>query len=655
MKRFAVAVLAALTVAVVAVPAQAQVTTYHGQWLCDDRGIVMALGGIETQLWRRGSPDYFPVEWVGGIADSGFANPDGTFSLRSGDGEDNHFIRMALRDSAGVRLKDWGGINDWSIDLEGYRNNTPDRDLFGRLFITEGQSHKCAIWRGLHLAHRDFRDLMGFPPPTGSGGLLIQADAPGQTPLADDVEIWWTPGYVTGYAGGGDDSLTRHEFGHVIRHGYDGDATHFFGDVAAHGYLRGHDSCLRSGGMGYAFNEGWAEYWAHDYYPAPNCEGAAPDDYTIEGNVAAALADVEARCYYGNRVPMVNILRSNRGTIHSFPEFFSHVVCPAPLLVYAFPPMLAPPPPIELTPSERAALARTDVRELDSQIGRLRGALQVAESKAAKPLECKKTPCEAALKRAVLPAVLRTEIALAQLARNAADDGDTAAEQAAMDKLSFKRLNDMEKARERADRIKAARISADGIRDALKAGRAVFAKDKSAKTRRLRSLLGSRLASFRKAQRGATGVPGLILDQALAGRIKKMPPIPFPNPEPPPPPWTPIPIPTTPPTTPPITPPPGLLPSALTLVCPPTGKPGVYAITGGLTPARPGVKVEVHVAPPSNSVTGPSVQTTTTDGSANYSIGISMNTAGTWKLYAHWEGDLQTQSDDSPTCQTVVS
>ena len=39
---------------------------------------------------------------------------------------------------------------------------------------------------------------MGFNPP--SRGLLIQADAPGETPLTMHTEIWWTPGYVTGTA-----------------------------------------------------------------------------------------------------------------------------------------------------------------------------------------------------------------------------------------------------------------------------------------------------------------------------------------------------------------------------------------------------------------------------------------------------------------------
>lgn len=47
------------------------------------------------------------VAAVGGVEDRGYANPDGTFSLTSADAEDTHFVRMALRDAAGVHLKDF--------------------------------------------------------------------------------------------------------------------------------------------------------------------------------------------------------------------------------------------------------------------------------------------------------------------------------------------------------------------------------------------------------------------------------------------------------------------------------------------------------------------------------------------------------------------
>jgi hypothetical protein len=68
------------------------------------------------------------------------------------------------------------------------------------------------------------------------------------------------------------------------------------------------------------------------------CADSPADDYTVEGNVAAALADIEARCYGGSRAAMVNVLRSNPGVIHSFQQFRDRVFCPIPLLLAPLPP-----------------------------------------------------------------------------------------------------------------------------------------------------------------------------------------------------------------------------------------------------------------------------------------------------------------------------
>ena len=624
MYRSLVAAVAALGLALLAVPAEAARTVYRGQWQCDDRGTIQPLGGIELQLWRRGSPDFLPVEWVGGIDDRGFAEPDGTFSLTSTDGEDNHFVRMALRDGAGVHLKDFWGINDWSVDSGGSRNDVPVRDLGGLLFSTPGQSHKCAIWRGFHLAHRDFRDLMGFNPP--SGGLLINADAiTSGVPFTPHTTIMWPGGFPVGYGGGGDDSITRHEFGHVIRHGYDGDLGHFLGDVVTHNYLQNHEPCNKTG-LGFAFNEGWAEYWARDYGPAPSCPGRVADDYEVEGNVAAALTDLEVNCFAGSRVAMVNILRANPGVIHSFQEFRAHVTCPAPLVV-------APPPPLRTTfvrisASRRAALARAQVRAVDAQLRRLQVNLSLADRRRTNVVACDRTPCNAALRRAMEPAVLRTEIALARLVRRTVDDLDSVTEQQTVGKLTIGAATRRMKAVEGANRIRAAKVSADGIRDALVAGRPVFAKDKSRATRRLRTRLVARLAAFRKAQRSASGAPGLTLDQAVLDRLRKVPPKPFPNPEPPQ-----------------VLDPRQI--STLGINCPLTGKTaGTAGITGTLSPPLSGAAIALHVTPPGAAE---AIQSITTDATGAFATGVSTPTPGTYTIFARWPGDAAIRPDDSPS------
>ena len=631
MHRFLAAALAAFGLVALAAPADGARTVYQGQWLCDDRGTIQPLGGIELQLWRRG-PDFFPVEWVGAIDDRGFANPDGTFSLRATNGEDTHFVRMALRDAAGVHLKDFWGINDWSVDSGGVRNDVAVRNLGGLLFSTPGQSHKCAIWRGFHIAHQQFRALTGINPP--SGGLLINADAvTAGVPFTPHTTIMWPGGFPVGYSGGGDDSITRHEFGHVVRHGYDGDAGHFIGDVVTHNYLQNHEPCLKTG-PGFAFNEGWAEFWANDYAPAPSCPGRAGDDYEVEGNVAAALADLEARCFDGHRSSMVDVLRANPGVIHSFQDFRARVACPAPLVVSTPAPRAAPLAAIVLSPRQRADLARSQVRALDAQLRRLRIDLSAAARRSATLPACVRTPCTAALRRATRPAILRTEIQLAQLVRSTVDDQDTVNEQVTLGKLAVGAATKRMNATQRANRIKAARISADGIRDALIAGRPVFADDTSAAMRRLRTRLVGRLAGFRKAQKGATAAPGLVLDQAIIDRLRKVRPQAFPNPEPIPPAA------------------PNREASTLALTCPAGGKAGTYAFNGTLSPVHGGVGIELRVTPPGAAEV---VQATTTNATGAFTTGVAMAQVGTWTIFARWAGDADTQPDDAPSCQVVIT
>jgi hypothetical protein len=631
--------LAALSVLAVASPAQAVRTVYRGQWQCDDRGTIMPLGGIEVQLWRRGA-DYLPVEWVGRVDDRAFANPDGTFALTATNDIDNHFVRMALRDAAGVHLKDFWGSNDWSVDSGGSRNNVGVQNVGGLLLSTPGQSHKCAIWRGFHLAHRDFRDLTGMNPP--SGGLTVNADAiTAGVPFTPHTTIMWPGGFPAGYSGGGDDTITRHEFGHVIRHGYDGDLGHFLGDVLAHNYAQNHAPCNKTG-LGFAFNEGWAEFWARDYGPAPGCAGRALDDFEVEGNVAAALTDIETRCYGGRRAAMVDILRANPGTIHSYQEFLSHVVCPAP--VVAAPPAPVQTAPLRISTAQGAALAAAQLAAVNRRLRSLRADLRGAVRAAAHVAPCTSAPCNAALRRAMRPAVLRTSIALAGIVRRSVDGQDTVKEQEVLGNLGIGDALNRMKAKEKANRTRAARASADGIRDALKAGRRIFGTDKSRATRRLRSLLTARMAAFRKVQKSTTGDPGPVLGEAIVERIRRVTLKPFPNPEPKPVP----PAPPAPPPPPPVDP---RAVSTLTLTCPPNGKAGDYAYTGNLSPVRPGVEVELHFTPPGLPEV---VQKATTDQASAYSAGHT-TTAGLWTVFARWAGDAQTQPDDSPTCQTTFT
>ena len=58
-------------------------------------------------------------------------------------------------------------------------------------------------------------------------------------------------------------STARHEFAHTIRHSYDGRFSHFLRDVIRYRYAQ-HHNCNKKTNSGFAFNEGWAQYYAGD-------------------------------------------------------------------------------------------------------------------------------------------------------------------------------------------------------------------------------------------------------------------------------------------------------------------------------------------------------------------------------------------------------
>ena len=97
----------------------------------------------------------------------------------------------------------------------------------------------------------------------------------------------------------------------------DGSFAHFLWDVIRFGYARKH-SCHTKTNLGFAFNEGFAQFWSNDckrqYY------GSSPTDYRYEGNVANALRRLQTSCRLTDR-QMINVLKRNRKKIHSFNDF----------------------------------------------------------------------------------------------------------------------------------------------------------------------------------------------------------------------------------------------------------------------------------------------------------------------------------------------
>jgi hypothetical protein len=94
-------------------------------------------------------------------------------------------------------------------------------------------------------------------------------------PFSPYTDIFWPAGYSPTKNIGTTTkpvirSVAQHEFAHTVRHALDGDTAHFLLDSGRFWYLRSHSgsSCEQTN-HGFAFNEGWAEYWADEVRPTP--------------------------------------------------------------------------------------------------------------------------------------------------------------------------------------------------------------------------------------------------------------------------------------------------------------------------------------------------------------------------------------------------
>ena len=98
----------------------------------------------------------------------------------------------------------------------------------------------------------------------------------------------------------------------------DGTFLHFLSDVVKYKYTQTH-TCGKLTNKGFAFNEGWAEFWAGTCF---GIYGNSPTDYSYEGNVAKALRTLKANCGTSDG-QMIDVLQRNPRSIHSFDEYAS--------------------------------------------------------------------------------------------------------------------------------------------------------------------------------------------------------------------------------------------------------------------------------------------------------------------------------------------
>ena len=303
------ALLAALAV-LAAGPAAARADvsfTAKGRWMCNNRGTVVPIAGARVELGLQVPSGYFNLN----IARA-HTGPDGSFHFDDVQVPSifDVSVELVLNDDTGVNLGDWyWRFSDWSTRTQTIHSRNGVID-FGTQQIdrdTGKGTPRCAVWQGAHDAYQDFRAVTGQAPPESSYSLSYGFPCCG-VPFTTTHATFWPSGYATG----DDYSVSRHEFAHSVRHAYDGGFPHFLFDAARFEYLQNHN-LLSVTNPGFAFNEGWAEYWADTTQPC-----ADPTNLSCEGNVATALKALEG-C--ASRATMARVLQENPGTIHSFSEF----------------------------------------------------------------------------------------------------------------------------------------------------------------------------------------------------------------------------------------------------------------------------------------------------------------------------------------------
>jgi hypothetical protein len=387
----------------------AATTLYRGAFHCSDG---RPLAGVRVELWQqhvRWLPKVPPNIELRNVAR---ADDNGGWAFRVSGDETNWFLRVVLvGEHAAVRDFPWPW--NWFSETLRSQNDRPLRDYGTQVVAGYG----CAVWNGFSDAGREYREQVGAAPPQGV--TVVRAGAPTSgVPFTFYDEVWWPSDYAVykQREGGRQTSTAMHEFAHAVRHVLDGGFAHFVFDSTYYWYLRNHSasSCERTN-SGFAFNEGWAEYWAGEVMQlcADRTTGL------IERNVAAMLNSLQGSCQGASRPrqltrgEMVQVLMRN-DEIHSIDEFSRELNCRPFLRLRP----ARPARPIgELVRERRAVFVegRRFVARLRTTVTRLRRETSAAKRLAAQPPPpCPVKPCGDHLERDLLPVLLAGQLAQAQ-------------------------------------------------------------------------------------------------------------------------------------------------------------------------------------------------------------------------------------------------
>jgi hypothetical protein len=472
-----------------------------GQWVCNNRGTVTPLVGARVELWKNNS--YWFDEKLGATHTA--SNGSYSFSLHADDNFDL-YAKVVLNDDQGVHLGNWYSFSDWDTQTETTGSHSGLVNLGGYEIFKNGGSGTpdCATFQGAHNAYQNYKQLIGSPPPDSS--YLISADFPCcGVPFTTLDTTHWPDNYETGYGPKDPDggyAVNFHEFAHSVRQSFDGGALHFLADAARYGYLKNHELCLVSN-EGFAFNEGWAEFWAKT--PATCGDGT---NFNQEGNVAAALTGLE-KC--ANRQTMVKVLKESPEAIHSFAQFkarFLQIAGPRACFITSITGNQA----IDKTIAAAQLLteAESQIATETQLIGSMSRRMALVRTHAQKPGKCIRGQCAPAVEKLIDPAALSTQVAQATLVRERLQAGLAAARSVinGPESAQLKLVETLEAERATFDAANQA-IVINGLKQSIKSvtSKAGFGPARSTASFKK---LGQRLSSLTSARNRKVATPSSV-------------------------------------------------------------------------------------------------------------------------------------------------
>lgn len=313
----------------------------HGHFTCMNNGAPMPLAFARVELMDSDSDTDTLSDDLLGVT---YTNANGDFSVDGVGGDGGNYswsrpdvyARVILSDDAGpqgVRLTD--ELNDarsYATPQHDHDNSEGDVDIGSWWWGTQAggidNASACGIWLLSRQAFTEYAGLTHDLPPAGHYDIeywsgIWAGEGGGPTPWTNVDTTHWPRHYHTG-------SVNVHEFAHTVRHTFDGDGNHFNWDVTRFIYAQHHDPCqpINYPSQGFAFNEGWAEFWA--YQVTAPC-GSVPN-FADEGDVAArlyaiidpkgvGLTKLDPAKVAADRLAMLSVLRANPAGIHSYAEF----------------------------------------------------------------------------------------------------------------------------------------------------------------------------------------------------------------------------------------------------------------------------------------------------------------------------------------------